>query len=145
MRGATVRLRFLGTNSEEDDYAWHAGWLEMLRRDRVQGKVWQRVRIVSLPPSDWTRYAMHVARLSNDAGDDIRYLARDIAEQGGIRPYDSWLLDDARLVRLHFRDDDDRFVRAELITDTATVDRHREWRTLAWSLAVPLDDFAGIM
>jgi hypothetical protein len=58
----------------------------MLRADRATGKRWERVRIVSVPVSDWTRYGLAVARLSNDAGDDIRYLPRSEAESAGIRP-----------------------------------------------------------
>ncbi|MFF0860880.1 DUF6879 family protein [Nonomuraea sp. NPDC003560] len=128
---------------ELDDYAWHRSWMDKISRDVAAGKSWQRVRIVSVPPSEYTRYGIDVARLSVQAGEDIRYLRRDIAEQIGLQPYDAWLLDDVRLIRLHFSDVDDTFAGAELVTDTEVVLRHREWRDLALRHAQPLDAFVA--
>jgi len=128
---------------EPDDYAWHHGWLDMVRRDREQGKRWQRVRIVSVPLSDWTRYGIEVARLSVQAGEDIRYLRRDLAEQIGLRPLDTWLFDDRQLVHLLFNDEDDTFAGAELVTDAAVLQQHQAWRDLAWQHAQRLDDFVA--
>jgi hypothetical protein len=132
--------RFLA--GEADDYAWHRSWMEMLRRDREQGKVWQRVRIVSVPLSPWTRYALRVARLSVEAGDDIRYLRRDVADRIGLTPLDCWIFDDDQLIHLHFHDDD-TFAGAELITDEQVVRRHQAWRELAWQHARRLEDFVS--
>lgn len=126
---------------EPDDYAWHRPWLDMIRSDRQRGKLWRRVRIVSVPLSDWSRYGMVVARLSVEAGEDIRYLRRDVAEQIGLAPYDSWLFDSAQLVRLHFHEEDDTFAGAERIEDDDAVQRHREWRDLAWRHAQTIHDF----
>jgi hypothetical protein len=130
---------------EPDDYAWHRSWMEKISRDVAAGKVWQRVRIVSVPPSDYTRYGIEVARLSVEAGEDIRYLRRDAAEQLGLRPYDAWLLDDSRLVWLHFSDADDTFTGAELVTDPEIISRHLTWRDLALEHAQPLDEFAALL
>lgn len=128
---------------EPDDYAWHRSWMEKISRDLAAGKTWQRVRIVSVPPSVYTRYGLDVARLSVQAGEDIRYLRRDEAERLGLRPYDAWLLDDSRLIWLHFNDVDDTFAGAELVTDPETVSRHLGWRDVALKHAQPLDQFAA--
>ncbi|MGP3913731.1 DUF6879 family protein [Nonomuraea sp. 10N515B] len=128
---------------EPDDYAWHRSWMEKISRDVAAGKTWQRVRIVSVPPSEYTRYGIEVARLSVQAGEDIRYLRRDVAEGLGLHPYDAWLLDDSRLVWLHFSDVDDRFADAALITDPEVVSRHRAWREVALKHAQPLEEFAA--
>ncbi|MBT8227825.1 MAG: hypothetical protein HKP61_08850 [Dactylosporangium sp.] len=128
---------------EPDDYAWHRSWLEMLRRDRRQGKRWRRVRTVTLPLSDWARYGLEIARLSVQAGDDIRYMPRDLAKRLDFRPYDAWLFDETLLVHLHFDDNDDTFTGAEVITDTEVVRRHQAWRDLAWRHAQTLDDFVA--
>lgn len=133
--------RFLA--GEPDDHAWHRPWLEMIRSDRRRGKRWMRVRIVSVPVSEWTRYAMQVARLSIAAGDDIRYLSRTAAKQLGLEPYDAWLLDDERLVCLCFDDSDDTFKGAEVVIDGDVVQRHRAWRDLAWQHAQTLVDFVA--
>lgn len=128
---------------EPDDYPWHDWWLDMIRRDLAAGRVWQRVRIVSVPVSDWSRYGFKVARLSVAAGEDIRYLARHVANDLGLMPYDSWLLDDHQLVHLHFDDDDDTFAGAELIGDREVVRRHRAWRDQAWQYAQTLEQFVA--
>jgi hypothetical protein len=133
--------RFLA--GEPDDFAWHLSWLEKIRQDRRMGKLWQRVRIVSVPLSDYTRYGIRVARLSADAGEDIRYLRRDVAQRLGLTPYDAWLLDHRTLVHLHFNDEDDTFRGAEMVVDEAVVARHLGWRALAWDHAEPLEEFAA--
>lgn len=133
--------RFL--RDEPDDYPWHRSWMEKVRRDARDGKLWQRVRIVSVPMSPYTRYGIRVARLSVDAGEDIRYLRRDDAARLALRPYDSWLLDGGTLVHLHFSDADDTFLGAESVTDTILVQRHNAWRELALRHAVPLDEFVA--
>ncbi|MEV0614610.1 DUF6879 family protein [Nonomuraea sp. NPDC050404] len=128
---------------ELDDYAWHRSWMEKISRDVASGKTWQRVRIVSVPPSDYTRYGIKVAQLSVRAGEDIRYFRRDVAAQLGLDPYDAWLLDDFRLIRLHFDDADDTFAGAELVSDREAISRHRAWRDLALKHAKPLDEFVA--
>ncbi|MEV4074350.1 DUF6879 family protein [Nonomuraea fuscirosea] len=128
---------------EPDDYAWHRPWMEKISRDSAAGKTWQRVRIVSVPPSDYTRYGIKVAQLSVRAGEDIRYLRRDVAERLGLDAYDAWLLDDSRLIRLHFDDTDDTFAGAELVADRGEISRHLAWRDLALKHAQPLSEFAA--
>jgi hypothetical protein len=139
--GREAFRRFLA--GEPEDYAWHRSWLDKIARDRAAGKRWQRIRIVSVPPSDYTRYGLTVARLNVSAGEDIRYLRRDIAAQLGLAPYDAWLFDASQLVRLHFNDADDTFHGAEVVTEAGIVARHREWWSLAWQRAQPLDAFAA--
>jgi hypothetical protein len=126
---------------QPDDYAWHRPWLTRIRRDRAAGKVWQRVRIVSVPPSEYTRYGLAVAQLNIEAGEDIRYLRRDMAQRLGLRPYDAWLFDQRILVRLHFDDADDTFQHAETVQDTSIVARHNAWRETAWRYAQSREEF----
>jgi hypothetical protein len=128
---------------EPDDYAWHRWWMDMVRNDRAAGKAWWRVRIVSVPLSDWSRYALEVARLSVQAGEDIRYLRRNDAGGAGIVPNDSWLFDDDQLVHLHFNDQDDTFVGAELVADDSIVQQHLAWRAAAWQQAQSIDEFVA--
>jgi len=130
---------------EPDDYVWHRPWLDKLRRDHQQGKRWQRVRIVSVPLSDWMRYGTEVARLNVLAGEDIRYLRRQVAGGLGIAPYDAWLFDSTRLVQLHFDKSDDTFCGAETIADPAVVTRHLLWRELAWRHAQTRDEFVAAL
>ncbi len=108
---------------EPDDYEWHRQWMEMIRQDRASGKVWQRVRIVSVPLSAYNRY-------------------RDSAVRLGLSPYDAWLFDSEQLVRLRFDDVNDTFRGAEIINDGTVVARHNHWRELAWRHAQEIERFA---
>jgi hypothetical protein len=132
--------RFLA--NEPDDYGWHRSWMAKIGQDVAAGKVWQRVRIVSVPLSDYTRYGIRVGRLSVEAGEDIRYLARATATALDLAPYDAWLLDDEVLIRLHFNDADDTFIGAEVVDEISAVERHLSWWPVAWEHAQPLAEFA---
>jgi hypothetical protein len=127
---------------EPDDYVWHQPWLNQIRRDRAAGKTWQRIRIVTVPLSDWSRYGIAVARTGLEAGDEIRYLRRETAYELGLDPLDAWLFDDRDLIHLHFNDDD-TFRGAEAVTDPQVVAEHRCWRDLAWQHALALEDFVA--
>jgi hypothetical protein len=66
--------------NEPDDYAWHQDWLNFLRRATTDGVQVQRVRLVTLPHTDYTRWRLDIARLNAEAGEDIRYLPRHLAD-----------------------------------------------------------------
>ncbi|MFC7380906.1 DUF6879 family protein [Sphaerisporangium rhizosphaerae] len=132
--------RFLA--GEPDDYAWHRSWMERIALDCTQGRLWQRIRIVSVPLSDYSRYGIEVARLSVEAGEDIRYLRRDVAEDLGLAPLDAWIFDSCQVVHLLFNDDD-TFRGAEIVTDDGVLTQHLKWRELALQHAQPLEDFVA--
>lgn len=84
--------------SEPDDYAWHADWLSFVRRVTAAGVQVQRVRLVSVPHSDYIRWGLDVSPLNIEAGEDIRYLPRNLVEGIELPEQDYWLLDDDVLV-----------------------------------------------
>ncbi|WP_338064369.1 DUF6879 family protein [Thermoactinospora rubra] len=133
--------RFLA--GEPDDLAWMQGWFDLMRAHAKHGRTVRRVRVVSYPFSDYTRFSMHVARHSIRAGDLIHYLDRREAERLGLPQTDWWLFDDERLALLHL-DDDDVLHGAEIITDPAVVGRHRVWRDIAWEHSTPLEEFVKL-
>lgn len=83
---------------EPDDYAWHADWLDFVRRATAAGVQVQRVRLASLPLSDYVRWGLDVSPLNIEAGEDIRYLPRYLAEGIELPKEDYWLLDDDTLI-----------------------------------------------
>jgi hypothetical protein len=125
---------------EPDELTWAREWLDLVCRATAAGKVFRRVRVVSLPLSDYNRYALWFATYTTGAGEDIRYLNR--ARAADLPDFDYWLFDSEKAVRLHF-DDADRPVRAESITDSATVTELVNAFDLANTRAVPRDWFAG--
>lgn len=114
----------------------------MVRRATAEGRLFSRVRVVSLPLSDYTRFGMWVSGFTREAGDDIRYLTRTQAAAAGLPQYDYWLFDSRRLLRMHFNDDD-RFVGAEVVDDSSTIVDHNYWRDSARHHAVNRDEFVA--
>lgn len=132
--------RFL--TGERPDDAWFMDWYDAVVQLAAAGKRMQRVRVVSEPHSDYTRFGIDLARRLNvPAGEDIRYLTRQQAETLELPNEDFWLLDSTRALTLHF--DGDVLLGAELITDPAAVVQCAYWRDTAWHYAIPLDEYAG--
>jgi hypothetical protein len=127
---------------EQDDLLWMQSWLVMLRDLTAPGRRFARVRVVSMPLTDYSRFGVWCAQFTNAAGEDIRYLTRDQAQAEGLPAHDYWLFDSRILVQLHF-DDEDRFLGGEVIEDPAVIVQHNYWRDAAWHKAVRRDDFAA--
>ncbi|MGH3327543.1 MAG: DUF6879 family protein [Streptomycetales bacterium] len=126
---------------EPDDLPWMQSWLDMLREATAKGRRFARVRVVTLPLTDYSRFGVWCAQFTNGAGEDIHYLTRDKAETAGLPNDDYWLFDSRKLVRMHF-DDNDAFLGGEVIEDAAEIVKHNYWRDAAWHHAVRRDDFA---
>ena len=118
-------------------------WLDLVRSATAEGRRFSRVRVVSLPLTDYSRYGIAYARFTNAAGDDIRYLTRDRARAIGLPDHDYWLFDSRKIARLHFDEGDDHLLGVEMIEDPAEVVQHNYWRDAARHWAVRRDDFAA--
>jgi hypothetical protein len=112
----------------------------MIREASSEGRRFQRVRVVTMPLTDYSRFGVYCSEYTNAAGEDIRYLPR--GEAANLPNYDYWLFDSRLLVRMHF-DDDDNFLGGEAIEDPAVIVEHNYWRDAAWHRAVRRDDFAA--
>jgi hypothetical protein len=124
---------------EPVDLGWFQNWLTMIREATAEGRRFLRVRVVSLPLTDYSRFGVYCSQFTNEAGEDIRYLARDQA--AALPDYDYWLFDSRLLVRMHF-DQAENFLGGEVIDEPAVIVQHNYWRDAAWHKAAPRDDFA---
>lgn len=113
-------------------------WLALMVQARVEGKRVERVRVVSKPYSDYTRYGLWLCQYNTQAGEDIRYLERDQA--AGLPNHDYWLLDSTRLYIVHFGDGDE-LLGAEPVEDVAAVVQAGAWRDVAWHYATPYREY----
>jgi hypothetical protein len=127
---------------EPDDLQWMQEWLDLVREASAAGRRFARVRVVTVPLTDYSRFGVWCAQFTNGAGEDIRYLPREQADAAGLAKHDYWLFDSKTLVRMDF-DDNDAFLGSELIYDPAEVVQHNYWRDAAWHHAVRRDDFAS--
>ncbi|MBI1758254.1 MAG: hypothetical protein HYR62_03375 [Actinobacteria bacterium] len=113
-------------------------WFSLIVQRRVEGKRIERVRVVSRPHSDYTRYGLWLCAYNTQAGEDIRYLERQHA--AGLPDLDYWLLDSNRLYAVRFGEGDD-LLGAELVEDPAAVIQAGWWRDVAWHHAVPYSEY----
>jgi hypothetical protein len=127
------------TAAEPVDMGWFQNWLNMIREATAAGRRFSRVRVVSVPLTDYSRFGVFCSEYTIAAGEDIRYLRREDASS--LPDYDYWLFDSSKLVRMHF-DDEENFLGGELIEDPAVIVQHNYWRDAAWHRAVRRDDFA---
>ncbi|MBY8862155.1 hypothetical protein K7711_37170 [Nocardia sp. CA2R105] len=125
--------RFL--DGEPDDYAWLEPWLQLVKDTTGRGVAVTRVRVVTVPHTDYTRFSLAVTELNTGAGEDIRYLPRH--EAGEVPGDDFWLLDDNRVV-FNLVDENGRAVdTAALTADAGIVEHCRQIKQQLWSLATP--------
>ncbi|MGW0805284.1 DUF6879 family protein [Nonomuraea sp. NPDC002799] len=132
--------RFLSGEGYDVASRLAAPWWQMIREATSNGKRVQRVRVVTEPHGDYTRYALAGARINIDGGEEIRYMARHRAVELGLPEHDYWLFDDRLVAWMHF-DDQDAFLGVELIGEPAAVEQHLAWQAMAWEHATPYNDY----
>jgi hypothetical protein len=125
---------------EPVDMGWFQNWLSMIRAATAQGRRFSRVRVVSVPLTDYSRFGVFCSQYTNEAGEQIRYLTRDQARD--LPDYDYWLFDSRLLIKMHF-DEEEHFLGGEVIEDPAAIVQHGYWGDAAWHRAVRRDDFAS--
>jgi uncharacterized protein DUF6879 len=130
--------KFLDGNP--DNLEWAESWFSMIRDATAAGRLFSRVRVVSVPLSDYSRFGLYASQFTTAAGEDIRYVDRETADKAGLPNHDYWLFDSRKLAMMHFGDDD-RFLGAEIIEDPAMIVQHNYWRDAARHCAVRRDDF----
>lgn len=126
---------------ETVDMGWFRDWLETIRQWTAEGRRITRVRIVTLPLTDYSRFGVFCSEHTNAAGEDIRYLPREEADE--LPDQDFWLFDSSMLVRQHY-DDEDAFLGGEIVTDPAAIIQACYWRDAAWHHARLRETFADV-
>jgi hypothetical protein len=114
------------------------GWPKLVASACAAGKRMQRVRLVTLPLSDYLRFELSWGYPSNvAAGEDIRILPVVGGAPDGVMEHDYWLFDDATVVRLEY-DARGRFLGVAAADDPAP---YRRCRELAMARAVPFGEY----
>lgn len=126
--------------AEPDDLPWMQSWIAMLKDATEAGRRFSRVRVVTVPLTDYSRFGVWCSQFTNAAGEDIRYLPRE--EAGKLPNHDYWLFDSSKLVRLHF-DEHSTWLGGEVIEDADEIVKHNYWRDAALHHAVRRDEFAA--
>lgn len=126
---------------EPDDYAWFSGWANVVEDATARGKVIRRMRVVTEPHTDYTRFALAIARLNTAAGEDVRYIPRHTVDPRSLSGDDWWIFDDDLVAFSVFRPDGAGAGLATT-TDPAIASYIRSVRDRLWPLAIPSIDYA---
>ncbi|MGH3930770.1 MAG: DUF6879 family protein [Pseudonocardiaceae bacterium] len=134
--------RYLAGGPEDPGYlASRHYWLDgTIRAGADAGRRFTRVRVVPEPLTPYLRFGLHHCAFNVDAGEDIRYLPRDRANELDLPGHDFWLFDDRHLALLWFTTDN-RLLGAQISTEPAVVRQHTRWLDLAEAHAMPYRDY----
>ncbi len=134
--------RYLAGSPEDPGYvASRDSWLDSTIRVGIEaGRRFARVRVVPEPLTPYLRFGLYHCAFNVDAGEDIRYLARDRANALDLPGHDFWLFDGERLALLWFTTDD-RLLGAQISTEPTVVRQHTRWLDLAEAHATPYRDY----
>lgn len=119
-------------------------WLEGLNKTKERGVKMQRVRIVSLPFSDYIKYEIDFWKHSTKQGENILFLEakryEHIKQKFNFEPKDFWIFDDKILIIFHYDEKGD-FVKEKLIPDKETIKKYVELKRELLDHAIPMDEF----
>jgi hypothetical protein len=116
---------------------WNS-WGSLMKETTGRGVAVSRVRVVTVPLSDYQRWLLTETGDNIGAGEDIRYLPRHLAED--VPQDDFWLFDD-ELVGFNLVDANGRPAGAAVTTDPGIVSYCQRAKESLWSLATPFAEF----
>ncbi|MDI2127164.1 hypothetical protein QI554_13495 [Yinghuangia seranimata] len=100
----------------------------------------RRLRVVSLPASDYIRYEHAGTPATIRSGEEVRWLDRGAAPDVQVPVNDLWVFDRS-LVRWNIFDGDDRFLRFDDVENKELAARIVDSFDAAWKRGVPHEDF----
>ncbi|WP_280440391.1 DUF6879 family protein [Nocardia brasiliensis] len=130
--------RFL--RNEEDDYEWFRDWLNIVNALGKRGAIMTRVRVVTEPHSDYHRWLLKTTKLNAEAGEDIRYLSRQMVDASKV-PSDDWWIFDNHQVVFNLVDNEGRPAGGAATTDIQIVEHCRRVREQLWEMAIPYPEY----
>jgi hypothetical protein len=113
-------------------------WNMLIRETTGRGVTIRRVRVVSVPHSDYHRWLLSVTGTNADAGEDIRYVPRHLA--GDVPSDDWWLIDDDRVV-YNLVDEHGKPCGLAVTTDRGIIQYARCVKHRLWDMATPYTEY----
>lgn len=115
-------------------------WVDLMRETVGRGVTVSRVRVVTVPHSDYHRWLLSVTGSNVGAGEDIRYVPRHLA--GEVPPDDWWLIDGERVV-YNLVDENGKPAGLAITTDPRIVEYCLQVRERLWKQAIPYAEYAN--
>lgn len=133
--------RFLA-GEPEDDHEWFSDWDSLMTETTGRGVAVQRVRIVTVPHSDYTRWLHSLTHTSIAMGEDVRWLPRHLVSPDSYTVDDWWLFDEDLLGFTVF-EPNGRFAGVATTQDPVLIERCRTVRDHVWPLGIPHADYVA--
>jgi hypothetical protein len=130
--------RFL--NEEPADDVWFEPWADLMEQLTGRGVAVSRIRVVTVPHTDYQRWCLALAALNTQAGEDIRYLPRHLA-QPDITPPDDWWMFDNERVAFNLTGEDGKPGGLAVTTDPGIAAYCWTVRKHLWELAIPYAEY----
>jgi hypothetical protein len=119
-------------------------WLARIQVTTQAGKRWQRIRLVTEPMTDYTRYQLAGYKESAAAGEDIRICRCAAHRDLAALTQDFWLFDNLVAVFLRY-DTGGRFTGTDLTHDPAAISQCQAERDLAARHSMPLAAYLALV
>jgi len=136
---ADALATFIETGAIEEDPSWSA-WDDMVKEITSSGRLIQRVRVVTEPHTDYTRFLHATTQANVDVGEDIRWLPRHAIDPGELTADDWWSLDEDTIAFTAFEPDGNLGGLA-VTTDPVIVRYCLAVRDTVWDRAIPHADY----
>ena len=140
--GTAVELPYMAkwAIGEPDDLRWLQGWCATLQDHLKAGRSVRRVRVVSEPLSDYQRWSHSIAWPMVEAGEDIRWVPRQLVSAVGIPGNDFYLFDGQLAVFLLYAGNG---LSAGMVktVEPAVTELCRQAFDAVWELSIPHRDY----
>jgi hypothetical protein len=114
-------------------------WPPLVKRQCSTGKIMQRARVVSKPPTEYECFELSLYPHSVEAGEQIHVYERGSIPEIFLYELDFWLFDNHTVYILNY-DAEGHFLGTEQAYDVVT---YRRIRDLALERSIPLADFTA--
>lgn len=114
-------------------------WIDQITSEVAAGRRLRRVRIVSLPLSEYQQMLFETTSRGTDAGEELRWLPRSLASALPLPGNDCFVMDDLVIFNVHGGNDEQ--VEIQLYRDPELVEFCRVAFEKAWDLATPHGEF----
>ncbi|MFI7667816.1 DUF6879 family protein [Nocardia sp. NPDC049526] len=115
-------------------------WNDLIRETIGRGVTVSRVRVVTVPHTDYHRWLLSVTDTNTEAGEDIRYVPRHLAAE--VPPDDWWLIDNERVV-YNLVNEQGKPAGLAVTTDPGIVGYSRSVKERLWGLATPYAEYVN--
>lgn len=117
-------------------------WTELIQAMTARGVAVTRIRVVTVPHTDYQRWLLSVTGENINAGEDIRYLPRHLVDSTDL-PTDDWWLFDGQRVAFNLIDRAGRPAGVAITTDPKVAAHCRQVREQLWPSAMPYRDYVN--